>query len=525
MEDDGASRVHAVILSEGGRFLVEDAGSRNGTLLNGRPVERQALAPGDVIGLGQRTEIEFQSDGSGGRRPLRKRRPSGGLLRKTHVELVPRKRRGRGALEIHARATTVGREPPAQLVLEDDSVSRLHARLDRRGGELFVIDLKSRNGTRLNGEPVLRAALEDGDVVSFGDVELEVVLREPLAWGRLGLGLGVLVVLVAVGFGVRSLNDYLVERSAIAEAQHRLHTQALQSVKKGIDAYRQGDVDYARSYLLYAADVLLLSNLSPPGSSLDHPEEVFRRIARELPAEDREFDFTKALDPSALPMARARLEGLSNREYVERQTRRIAIELGQDEKVPAGFVEQVWQFVDLYSTPTFGFQSILDRSPGIQQRLREILAEAHLPEVFCYVAWVESGLNPLARSSVGARGLWQFMESTARLHGLRVVPGQGLDERVDPTRSTYAATRYIGNLIRKFGREQFMCALASYNRGEYAVWRAMEKIPDPMMESSHKFWYLVENRLLPRETSEYVPKIFAAQIVAEDPERFGLRKP
>jgi membrane-bound lytic murein transglycosylase D len=70
-----------------------------------------------------------------------------------------------------------------------------------------------------------------------------------------------------------------------------------------------------------------------------------------------------------------------------------------------------------------------------------------------------------------------------------------------------------------------MCALASYNRGENAVWRAMEKIPDPMMESSRKYWYLVENRLLPRETSEYVPKIFAAQILAEDPERFGLRSP
>jgi hypothetical protein len=53
----------------------------------------------------------------------------------------------------------------------------------------------------------------------------------------------------------------------------------------------------------------------------------------------------------------------------------------------------------------------------------------------------------------------------------------------------------------------------------------MRKIDDPMMESSRKFWYLVERHLLPRETSEYVPKIFANQIVAEDPERFGLRRP
>jgi hypothetical protein len=53
--------------------------------------------------------------------------------------------------------------------LDDPSVSRLHAELVRRGPYIYVVDLGlSRNGTRVNGRPVARRVLEEGDVLSFG---------------------------------------------------------------------------------------------------------------------------------------------------------------------------------------------------------------------------------------------------------------------------------------------------------------------------------------------------------------------
>ena len=65
--------------------------------------------------------------------------------------------------------TTVGRDPAADLVLDEASVSRLHAELIRRGGHIYVADLGlSRNGTRVNGTPVGQRLLADGDVISFG---------------------------------------------------------------------------------------------------------------------------------------------------------------------------------------------------------------------------------------------------------------------------------------------------------------------------------------------------------------------
>jgi len=65
--------------------------------------------------------------------------------------------------------TTVGRGQGADIRLDDPSVSRLHAELIRRGPYVYVVDLGlSRNGTRVNGRPVARRVLDEGDVVSFG---------------------------------------------------------------------------------------------------------------------------------------------------------------------------------------------------------------------------------------------------------------------------------------------------------------------------------------------------------------------
>src|ERR1019366_4638262 len=53
--------------------------------------------------------------------------------------------------------------------LGDPSVSRLHAEIIRRGPYAYVTDLGlSRNGTRVNGRPIARRVLEDGDVLTFG---------------------------------------------------------------------------------------------------------------------------------------------------------------------------------------------------------------------------------------------------------------------------------------------------------------------------------------------------------------------
>jgi hypothetical protein len=72
-------------------------------------------------------------------------------------------------ISLRGEVTTVGRGRGVDIRLDDPSVSRLHAELIRRGPYVYVVDLGlSRNGTRVNGRPVARRVLDEGDVLSFG---------------------------------------------------------------------------------------------------------------------------------------------------------------------------------------------------------------------------------------------------------------------------------------------------------------------------------------------------------------------
>ena len=77
--------------------------------------------------------------------------------------------------QLPGEVTTIGRGEGADIRLNDPSVSQLHAELVRRGPYVYVVDLGlSRNGTRVNGRPIARRVLEEGDVVSFGTARCRI---------------------------------------------------------------------------------------------------------------------------------------------------------------------------------------------------------------------------------------------------------------------------------------------------------------------------------------------------------------
>jgi len=71
--------------------------------------------------------------------------------------------------------TMVGRDPEADIQIDDEAVSWNHVEIENRNGVLMVTDLDSRNGTALNGEPLDRPRrLRDGDTLTIGGQRLEV---------------------------------------------------------------------------------------------------------------------------------------------------------------------------------------------------------------------------------------------------------------------------------------------------------------------------------------------------------------
>ena len=136
-------------------------------------------------------------------------------------------------------------------------------------------------------------------------------------------------------------------------------------------------------------------------------------------------------------------------------------------------------------------------------RLKKIFAKEGVPQQWVWVAEVESALNPQAKSSAGAVGLFQLMPDTARRFGLRTAP---VDDRMEPEKSAGAAAQYLKFLRREFGC--WSLALAAYNAGEGRVKEIMKK-------RKARTFNEVE-RYLPSETRAYVPKVMAIVALRED---------
>ena len=129
----------------------------------------------------------------------------------------------------------------------------------------------------------------------------------------------------------------------------------------------------------------------------------------------------------------------------------------------------------------------------------EIFNEHDMPEEFKALAIIESALNPTAVSRAGAKGMWQFMYSTAKLYGLTI--NSFVDERCDPIKSAHAAAEYLKDAYKIFG--DWNLAIASYNCGAGNVNKAIRR-----SGGKRAFWDIYP--YLPRETRGYVPAFVGA---------------
>lgn len=144
-------------------------------------------------------------------------------------------------------------------------------------------------------------------------------------------------------------------------------------------------------------------------------------------------------------------------------------------------------------------------------------AEARgMPRDLVFLAMIESGGVPTAKSQVAARGLWQFMTPTAREYGLTVRGNN--DERIDPEKSTDAALDYLAALHNRFG--SWYLAAAAYNVGQGRVAKVMKQVTGST-KGTDADYYRIASRL-PQETRDYVPKMIAAARIAKEPARYGF---
>jgi len=289
-------------------------------------------------------------------------------------------------------------------------------------------------------------------------------------------------------------------------------------------------------FCLLAATLLLAACASPPGqdapdSTAADPSRPARPLARpESPVlgfkedsdEARKANASQAL---AKPLDATRLPPFEGpREEIASATQgltRVDRTVRQDD---------VWQRVrDGFAMPDLAgplvaektawyvarpeyLKRVFDRSRRYMYHIVDEIEKRGLPMELALLPMVESSFNPMAYSRAHASGLWQFIPGTGKRYEL--AQNWWYDGRRDIVASTSAALDYLKDVYDMHG--DWHLALASYNWGENAVARALEK----NRREGKPLDY--ESISMPAETRHYVPKLQALKNIIANPALFGI---
>src|SRR5690554_4523551 len=140
--------------------------------------------------------------------------------------------------------------------------------------------------------------------------------------------------------------------------------------------------------------------------------------------------------------------------------------------------------------------------------IEPILKKEGIPDDFKYLAVIESSLDWRAVSPARAAGLWQFLQSTGREHGLEV--RTDVDERYHIEKSTVAAAKYLRVAYRRYN--SWSAAAMAYNGGQG---RITNELRDQRVDEALDLW-LVE------ETTRYYYRMLAIKQIFEQPAKYGF---
>ena len=175
--------------------------------------------------------------------------------------------------------------------------------------------------------------------------------------------------------------------------------------------------------------------------------------------------------------------------------------------------QYVREYIELYANRK---RALTQRVMGLAQiyfpLFEEQLDRYNMPLELKYLAIVESALNPVAKSPVGASGLWQFMYGTGKAYNLNV--SSVVDDRRDPLKATIAACQHMTDLYRMY--DDWLLVLAAYNSGAGNVNKAIRR-----SGGKRNFWQI--RPFLPLETRGYVPAFIAVTYVMSYAAEHNLR--
>ncbi len=287
-----------------------------------------------------------------------------------------------------------------------------------------------------------------------------------------------------------------------------------------LSAHARGDSTSIEKMLDEAVEDLLRLSRAPGVDTLDRYRELFRSVVSEYeavygpvdslaPQLGSIFGFRARMFASINDMSEPLLEHVSS--LPDMGPVATAVPMTMNRLVEASLTY-------LMREPEKHVHGWMKRADTYLPMIEEIFAEEGVPDELKYLAMIESGLNPRARSWARAVGMWQFIGATGRHYGLRA--DTWVDERMDPEKSTRAAARHLKDLYKMFG--DWHLALAGYNYSPGKLRRHLRNA-ERRLGRKATFWDVYRN--IPRETRNYVPMFIATSLMLSQPELFEIEKP
>lgn len=456
---------------------------------------------------------------------------------------------GSQEIRIEDGRLTFGRGSEADQRFADDGLSRLHATVYRDGDRVWIADENSSNGTFINGEHAAPAGtpLRNGDVIKIGHrtilnvriaekyVPLPVAHTAPVqtaASVQPPTGMSILpIALIAGAIMVVSLSVVFIGIKVLGNSKPEV-------VQTGEDDFDTPDDRPSKE---------TKSTPTPkPGSS----------YSPTTPGDDsKPSNLPPTSDPKpTVDILKGRkyleLPDSEKRQYLSERALKIAAVIGNNssEAIPTEALDKIKSFADAYAKRIsvkplggcrFGdnlqvtYERASKNAPFIVKAFNEKGTD---PRIGLYLAMIESEHCVCLQSPTGPLGMFQFTFATAKLH---FTPSEGVikgasppkgDVRCQPEPAARAAASYMKALTGRYGTgpASVPLAIGSYNSGEGGLSSNLTKALDSNSGLPRDFWTLIANgeklsKQFQAENFKYVPKFFAAAIIGENPQDFGLK--
>ena len=226
------------------------------------------------------------------------------------------------------------------------------------------------------------------------------------------------------------------------------------------------------------------------------------------------------------------MSGRERADFVTVQARRISAELsGREYEFTPAFIDDIQQAVTNYSRRNENGQgkrnisTIFERGRAEAPTITAAFRARNVSPIYgLYLPWVESEfVNLPAQKPSGAIGMFQFVPQTGENFGLSP------EDLMDVSKSADAAARYIADSLEQFKSDPMKEALAvlAYNRGGSRVIRDLKILANDQNRSCSICALNADRSKLDEsyrfESVFYVPRFFAAAIIGENPQAFGIQ--